>query len=135
MRARPVSDVVSLALAALAVGVVALWQAGRTDALALGFDLTQALTRGHWMAWTWAGVAFFAVIAALLLLMILWGAVAPEVPRRGMLGIETTPGDRLFVTLLGAAFLHLGWLGLFGAPLWGGLTLSLLWGAAVFRWA
>jgi predicted small integral membrane protein len=36
--------------------------------------------------------------------------------------------------LLGSAFIFLGWLGLFGVPLWGGLVLALIWGFVVFRW-
>jgi predicted small integral membrane protein len=87
-----------------------------------------------WMAWTPATAAFFAVIAALLVAMTVWGAVAPQAPRRGVLRIETTPGDRLFISLLGSAFIHLGWLAAFGAPLWGALAVSLVWAAAVFRW-
>ncbi|MFN3613449.1 MAG: DUF2160 domain-containing protein [Rubrimonas sp.] len=96
--------------------------------------MTRPIGGASWMAWTWAGAAFFGVIAALLLVMILWGALAPETPRRGVLRIVTTPGDRLFISLLGAAFIHLGWLAAFGAPLWGALALSLLYASAVFRW-
>jgi len=56
--------------------------------------------------------------------------------RVGFLGLPTTRGDRLFLTLLGAAFIHLGWLALAGeAPLWGASILSLIWGVALFRWA
>jgi predicted small integral membrane protein len=54
-------------------------------------------------------------------------------PRRGILGLDTTRGDRLFISLLGTAFIFLGWLGLMGTPLWGGLAISLAWSAFVFR--
>jgi predicted small integral membrane protein len=59
----------------------------------------------------------------------------PETPRVGILRIETTRGDRLFITLLGSAFIHLGWL-FFAGPdaLWGALILSLAYAFAVFRW-
>jgi predicted small integral membrane protein len=87
-----------------------------------------------WMAWTWQTAAFFGVIAGLLVIMTLWGALAPQQPRRGVLRIDTTPGDRLFISLLGSAFIHLGWLAAFGGPLWGALAVSLVWAAAVFRW-
>ena len=40
-------------------------------------------------------------------------------PRRGILGLDTTRGDRLFISLLGSAFIFLAWLGLMGTPLWG----------------
>ena len=87
-----------------------------------------------WMAWTWPTAAFFGAIAALVLLMTLLAILRPEVPRAGILGIETTRGDRLFISLLGSAFICLGWLFFFGAPLWGALALCLLHAVAVFRW-
>ena len=31
-------------------------------------------------------------------------------PRHGVLGLDTTRGDRLFIALLGSAFIFLGWL-------------------------
>jgi predicted small integral membrane protein len=71
-----------------------------------------------WMAWTWQTAAFFVVIACLLGIMTLLAIFRPEVERFGVLGIATTRGDRLFVTLLGAAFIHLAWLGLVCPELW-----------------
>ena len=38
----------------------------------------------------------------------------PEAERYGVLRIPTTRGDRLFLSLLGAAFIHLAWIGLVG---------------------
>jgi predicted small integral membrane protein len=88
-----------------------------------------------WMAWTWQTAAFFAGIALLLAGMVVWELASPGgAPRRGVLGLMTTRGDRLFISLLGAAFIHLGWLGLLGEPLWGATALSLVYAAAVFRW-
>ena len=51
-----------------------------------------------------------------------------------MLGIETTRGDRLFITLLGSAFINLAWLALSGAPQPWALAICLVYAAAVFRW-
>ena len=88
-----------------------------------------------WMAWTWETALFFAVIAALLITMTIWELRVPGGnPRYGILAIETTRGDRLFISLLGSAFIHLGWLGLLGTPLWGALIVSLIYAACVFRW-
>lgn len=85
------------------------------------------------MAWTpETGAFFLAILAALALMTGLEIASPGGAPRRGVLGLETTRGDRLFLTLLGAAFLTLGWLGLVGLPLWGGLGLALAWGVFVF---
>jgi predicted small integral membrane protein len=87
------------------------------------------------MAWTWQTAAFFVVIAGLLIGMAIWEWRSPGgAPRRGILGIDTTRGDRLFLSLVGAAYLHLGWLGLFGSPLWAASVLSVLFALAVFRW-
>ncbi|CAA9253993.1 MAG: Glycerol transport-related protein GlpU [uncultured Acetobacteraceae bacterium] len=89
-----------------------------------------------WMAWTWQTALFFALLLATLGAMTGLALLRPETERIGVLGLPTTRGDRLFLTLLSAAFIHLGWLALAGeAPLWGGSVLSLIWGAALFRWA
>ncbi|NNU81695.1 DUF2160 domain-containing protein [Halovulum dunhuangense] len=87
-----------------------------------------------WMAWTWPTAIFFIVIACLLLTMTILAIKFPETPRRGILRIETTRGDRLFISLLGSAFICLAWLATFGAPLWGALIVCLVYAAAVFRW-
>ena len=67
--------------------------------------------------------------------MSVWEYFAPGgSPRRGILGLDTTRGDRLFISLLGSAFIFLAWLGLMGTPLWGGLAIAILYALAVFRW-
>lgn len=99
-----------------------------------GIDWFGPLSQGGWMAWTFPVALFFFVIACLLILMTLLAIRYPETPRRGVLRIETTRGDRLFITLLGSAFLCVGWLFFFGAPLWGALICCLVYAAAVFRW-
>ncbi len=87
-----------------------------------------------WMAWTWPTAIFFMVIAALLVIFSILAIRYPETPRVGILRIETTRGDRLFITLLGSAFINLAWLGLVSAPQWGALIVCLIFAAAVFRW-
>ena len=95
---------------------------------------TDPMIAGGWMAWTWATALFFAIIAALLATMTVLAIRYPETPRIGVLRIETTRGDRLFITLLGSGFLNLAWLYAFGQPLWGALILCLIYAIAVFRW-
>ena len=51
-----------------------------------------------WMAWTVPTALFFAVIAAILVTFTILAIKFPEVPRIGILRIETTRGDRLFIT-------------------------------------
>ena len=61
-----------------------------------------------WMAWTWQTAAFFIFIALCLTAMVIWEKKVPGgSPRRGVLGLDTTRGDRLFISLLGSAFIHL----------------------------
>jgi len=88
-----------------------------------------------WMAWTWQTAAFFVFIAICLTGMILWEKKVPGgTPRRGILGLDTTRGDRLFVSLLSAAYIHLAWLGLVGGMLWIATIISILFSIIVFRY-
>lgn len=89
----------------------------------------------EWMAWTPLTAAFFAGIALLLIGMTAWQVARPSVARRGvLLPMSTTRGDRLFVGLLGSAFLHLAWIGLGAGPTWMALPLSAALVLAVGRW-
>ena len=88
-----------------------------------------------WMAWTWPTAAFFATILLLLVGMGVWEYFSPGGnPRVGLLRFETTRGDRLFISLLGSAFIHLAWLGLVGPSLWWALALSVVYAIGVFRY-
>jgi len=60
------------------------------------------------MAWTWPTAAFFIVIFLLLCMMAVWEyfSLGGE-PRHGILGLDTTRGDRLFISLLGSGFIHI----------------------------
>ena len=86
-----------------------------------------------WMAWTPPTALFFVLLAAALAVMT-WLAIAhPEAERVGILRIPTTRGDRLFISLIMAAVLHLLWIGFIGTdtlatlPIGEGLELSSLW--------
>lgn len=86
-----------------------------------------------WMAWTWPTALFFAFIALCLVAMTAWELAVPGGgPRRGVLGLETTRGDRLFISLVGSAWIFLGWLALFGTPLWWPLAIALAFALFVF---
>ena len=89
-----------------------------------------------WMAWTWPTAAFFAFILLCLVGMTVWELSSPGGgPRRGILGLDTTRGDRLFISLLGSAYILLAWLGFIGSPsLWMGAILCVVFAVAVFRW-
>jgi len=87
-----------------------------------------------WMAWTWPTIAFFIFIALCIASMVVWEYYRPGGdPRRGIFLIDTTRGDRLFISLLGSAFIFLAWLGLVSTTLWGPVLISIVWAVVVFR--
>ena len=87
-----------------------------------------------WMAWTWQTAAFFIFIVLCIVIMLIWEKKVPGgSPRRGILGLDTTRGDRLFVSLLGSAFIHLAWLGLVGSVLWIATIICIGYAIIVFR--
>ncbi len=86
-----------------------------------------------WMAWTWPTAAFFACIGLLLIVFSVLAIRYPETPRRGILRIETTRGDRLFISLVASAFLCLAWLGLGIAPMIYAPIACLALAALIFR--
>lgn len=88
-----------------------------------------------WMAWTGPTAAFFIFIFLAISLMGLLEWKNPGgAPRRGILTLDTTRGDRLFISILGSAFIHLAWLGVIGTPLWGAVIISGIYTYLVFRW-
>lgn len=101
-----------------------------------------------WMAWTVPTAIFFAAIAITLSVMTFLAARYPEAERYGVLRIPTTRGDRLFLSLVTAAVIHLAWIGFIGTdalttlPIGEGVEISNLWiatlislgaAAAIFR--
>ncbi|WP_076867085.1 DUF2160 domain-containing protein [Bradyrhizobium mercantei] len=94
-----------------------------------------------WMAWTWPTAIFFVLLACTLGMMT-WLAIAyPEAERVGVLRIPTTRGDRLFVSLVLAAVIHLLWIGLVGTdpiftlPIGEGIDITSLWLATLISLA
>ena len=91
----------------------------------------------EWMAWTTPVAVFFCCIALMLAGMTMWEIRSPTIERRGWLPIETTRGDRLFIGLLGAAYVNLAfvavsekmitWFGLESEPsIWISFVVSML---------
>ena len=88
-----------------------------------------------WMAWTWPTASFFIFIALSITVMYFWEKKVPGgSPRKGILGLDTTRGDRLFVSLLGSAFIHLAWLGLVGSMLWIATIICVAYFVLVFKY-
>ena len=99
-----------------------------------GFSWNDPLWPDFWMAWTPATLAvFIGIFSAIFLIGILEVIKFRDgIERRGVLGLNTTLGDRLFISLLGCAYIFLAWLGLVGQPVWTPLFLSIGWGVFVF---
>jgi predicted small integral membrane protein len=98
----------------------------------------------EWMAWTLPVAIFFGCIALMLAGMTVWELRSPTVPRRGWLPMVTTRGDRLFIGLLGAAYVNLAflafsgkmvaWFGLQNEPsIWISFVVSMLLLGVVMR--
>jgi predicted small integral membrane protein len=102
-----------------------------------------------WMAWTLPTAIFFALLASTLAVMTGLAAAYPEAERVGILRIPTTRGDRLFVSLILTAVIHLLWIGLVGtdtiatlpigeegfeiSSLWLATVISLVSAVVIFR--
>jgi len=90
-----------------------------------------------WMAWTLPTAIFFVLLAAMLATMTLLAIRFPEAERIGVLRIPTTRGDRLFISLIVAAVVHLLWIGFVGTapiatlPIEEGIEVPSLWLATV----
>ncbi|HCU67704.1 MAG TPA: hypothetical protein DGF30_00355 [Desulfomicrobium sp.] len=87
-----------------------------------------------WMAWTPVTASFFGFIVLMLAGMTVWQILSPSIARRGFLPIVTTRGDRLFISLLGSAYIHLAWLGLTDLAVWIATVISVAFLATVMRW-
>ena len=86
------------------------------------------------MAWTLPTAIFFIAIALGLMTMTLTELRWPGLDRRGFLPMVTSRGDRFFISLLAAAYLHLFWLGLTSLPVLPASLLSLVLGGIIMRW-
>ncbi len=87
-----------------------------------------------WMAWTPVTAGFFTFIVLMLIGMTVWQIMSPSIARRGFLPIVTTRGDRLFISLLGSAYIHLAWLGLTDMAVWIATMISVVYLVTVMRW-
>ena len=87
-----------------------------------------------WMAWTLPSAVFFVALAAALVVMTVAELVWPTRARRGFLPLVTTRGDRFFVSLLSAAFVHVLWLAVADVTLWWASLISVAVGIVLMRW-
>ena len=98
----------------------------------------------EWMAWTLPIAVFFICIVLMLIGLTIWEVKFPTIMRKGFLPIATTRGDRVFIGLLGAAYINLAfvgiseklmvWLSLEQEPsVWFSFVLSMIFVAVVLR--
>lgn len=94
---------------------------------------TDPLAPGFWMAWTYPTAGIFIFIFSCMAIITIIEIKRPGgAERKGVLGLVTTRGDRLFISLLGTVYIFLAWLGIMGQPLWWPLGLSIAWGVFCF---
>jgi predicted small integral membrane protein len=81
-----------------------------------------------WMYWTPEVALFFVCVVVMLAGMTVWEMRVPTVERKGFLPIATTRGDRLFIGLLAAAYVNLGWVAVTSEAVsaWPGFALSVV---------
>ncbi len=87
-----------------------------------------------WMAWTPQTAAFFIMIAVGLVAMTIAELLRPTELAKGFLPMATTRGDRFFICLLSAAFVHLLWLGTISHSIVAASALSVVWAIILMRW-
>ncbi|WP_136799158.1 MULTISPECIES: DUF2160 domain-containing protein [Desulfosediminicola] len=86
-----------------------------------------------WMAWTKPTAIFFIIIACFLVTLTVWELLVPGgAPRKGLLRFETTRGDRLFISLLGSAYINILWLAFTSLSLWWALAIAVVFALFVF---
>ena len=88
----------------------------------------------EWMYWTKPTAIFFIGIFIILTAMTVWQTLSPSTGRRGFLPLITTPGDRLFIGLISAAFIHLAWIGFTDFSLWIVFPFGVGWIIVVMIW-
>lgn len=88
----------------------------------------------EWMAWTMPTAIFFIAVFGMLTLMGFYSVRYPPVARKGFLPITTMRGDRLYVGLLGCAFINLIWLGVTDMTQLWAVGICIVWMMVVLRW-
>ena len=88
----------------------------------------------NWMAWTLPSALFFISIALILITMTILEIKYPCTNRKGFLPISTTRGDRLFISLVSAAYIQLAFAGLSEMSAFIPLGISVVWLVIVMKW-
>jgi predicted small integral membrane protein len=88
-----------------------------------------------WMRWTLPSAYFFVSIVIMLIFLALYDEISPGYPRKGLLPIETTRGDRVFISLLALGSTVFIWLGaLPTVSIWWAMAIGAVEGTVILRW-
>jgi predicted small integral membrane protein len=93
------------------------------------------LAKFAWMAWTWQTALFFGIVLLVLVIMTVLAVKRPEKPRIGIFRFATTRGDRLFMSLLGSAFIYILWFRFGTEAIWPPVVIALIFAGLMFRFA
>ena len=88
----------------------------------------------QWMAWTLPTALFFITIGLALFSLTLLELYRPTRIRRGLLPLATTRGDRFFICLLAAAFIHVAFLAVSDGPVYIASLISIGLAFVLMRW-
>jgi len=88
-----------------------------------------------WMAWTWQTALFFATVLVVLVIMTVLAIKRPERPKIGVFRFATTRGDRLFMSLLGSAFIYILWFRFGAETMWPPAVIAVIFAGLMFRFA
>ena len=89
----------------------------------------------EWMHWTVPSAIGFGALFSMLGILAVVDKRSPSVPRKGFLPMETTRGDRVFISMVTMFLIVLASLRFFpNSPLWGALVVSAVVMTLLFRW-
>jgi len=81
----------------------------------------------QWMYWTVPTLLFVGFIILMLIALSIWDAKDPGWARQGILPIETTRGDRVFMSILTTLGIFCFWLYFLGTTaVWGVLVVGIV---------
>jgi predicted small integral membrane protein len=88
-----------------------------------------------WMAWTWQTALFFVTVLVVLVIMTVLAIKFPEKPKTGLFRFATTRGDRLFMSLLGSAFIYILWFRFGTETMYPPAIIALIFAGLMFKFA
>jgi predicted small integral membrane protein len=89
----------------------------------------------NWIHAQWQVFAGLGVFLSAIPAIAVYDVVKKPVPRKGFLGIESTPGVRFFIGVMAFIFIHIGWMLILpGQPIVIPFAASLILLGAIMIW-